>query len=307
MNKLIEIKKEFSSGAIDKWEFIDKMYEVHSGLFDYSDLLKNTNISKIEIDADQVIMTFRDSGIKFICTKNDKRIAPLDTLNFNNYEQEELNMQLSLIEPGFNVYDIGGNFGWFALHIAKNHLKSKIFSFEPIPSTFNFLNKNILLNKLENIECFNFGFSNAEGCFDFYFDPALSVNASLANVSNNKSIEKVSCSVKRLDDFVEETKYKIDFIKCDVEGAELLVFKGGIEAIKKHQPIVFSEILRKWTAKFDYHPNDLIKFFRDLNYNCYVLEGSKLRLFDIVDENTFETNYFFLHKEKHATQIKKFA
>ena len=307
MNKLEAIKQQYKEGIIDKWQYIDMMYAVHANLFEYAELIGNTNIGVIEIYSNRVIMTFRDSEIKFICIKDDKRLAPFETLNFGAYEESELAMQMKLIEPGFNILDIGGNFGWYAMHIAKRNPHSKVYSFEPIPITYCYLNENVKLNVFKNIETFNFGFSDKEGSFDFYFNPSLSVNASLANVSNNMAIEKVKCIVKTLDNFSKNLNSSIDFIKCDVEGAELLVFKGGEKTLRKHHPIIFSEMLRKWTAKFDYHPNQIITFLKELGYLCFTLKESSLSIFKLVDNNTLETNYFFLHKEKHADQIKKYS
>ena len=118
MNKLLKTKNKFKNNEIDKWEFIDDMYDIHSSLFDYSEFLCDTNISRIEIIDNRVIMSFRDSNIKFICKKNDKRLAPLDVLNFNEYERAELDMQLALIDSDSIVFDIGGNFGWYAMNVA---------------------------------------------------------------------------------------------------------------------------------------------------------------------------------------------
>lgn len=307
MNKLESIRKKFTDGNIDKWTYIDQMYELHDLLFDYTEFMKPSNISSIEIKDDNLIFTFRDSAIRFICARNDKRLAPLDTLNFREYEKEELEMQLNFIEDGFNVFDIGANFGWYALHIALYKANANVHCFEPIPSTFVQLNRNIELNEIRNIHTNNFGFSDAVGTFDFYFAPTLSVNASLANVANDENAIKTLCHVKTLDSYCRESAYKVDFIKCDVEGAEWLVFKGGVETLKRDKPIVFTEMLRKWAAKFNYHPNDIIKFFEELNYKCYVISGNSLREIELVDESSVETNYFFLHTEHHKVQIAKWV
>lgn len=70
-------------------------------------------------------------------------------------------------------------------------------------------------------------------------------------------METVQCKLRTLDDYTAETKIRVDFIKCDVEGAELLVFKGAIDTIARDKPVIFSEILRKWSAKFNYNPNEI--------------------------------------------------
>jgi FkbM family methyltransferase len=305
--KLQDIKKRFESGAINKWEYIDEMYAEHAHLFGYAQFLSNTNISAINITDHKVVMTFRDSNIQFICEQNDKRLAPFDTLNFGSYEIEELQMQQRLIEPHFNVFDIGGNFGWYALHVAQKLTSGKVFSFEPIPTTFEKLNQNVELNNMNNIATLNYGLGDENGSFDFYFDPSLSVNASLANVSANNNIETLKCNVKKMDEVSQQLTSKVDFIKCDVEGAELLAFKGGIETIKRDLPIIFTEMLRKWTSKFNYHPNDIIDFLNNLGYACFVIENNKLQAFEKVDEYTTQTNYIFLHAKSHANQIEAFT
>ncbi|MES2619224.1 MAG: FkbM family methyltransferase [Bacteroidota bacterium] len=304
---IFEIKKQFIENKLDKWKYIDQMYSVHRVLFDYAEFIKTTNISNIQISEGQIVMTFRDSSVQFICSEGDKRLAPFDTLNFGIYEQQELQMQLNLMNEGDTIFDIGANYGWYALHIAKAFPKSSIFSFEPIPSTFEKLNANIQLNQVANIEALNFGFSEEPGSFDFFFDPALSVNASLARVSDSATVEKVECKVQVVDDFVRDMKLKVDFIKCDVEGAELLVFKGARKLLLEQKPIVFSEMLRKWTAKFNYHPNDIIHLFKESGYACFTIEENQLARFEKVDDNTIETNYFFLHEEKHKQKIEALA
>jgi FkbM family methyltransferase len=305
--KLSELKRVYQEGKITKQEYIDKMYDLHALLFEYARFIRNTNICNISISDDSVIMTFRDSGIQFICVEGDKRLAPLDTLNFGSYEQEELAMQFKMIRPADNVFDIGANFGWYAIHVASKYPESKVFSFEPVPSTYNYLRRNIQLNEVNNIVPFNIGLSDAEGSFDFYIDPALSVNASMVNVAESKNAEVVKCKVRSLDDIVAEQNLRVDFIKCDVEGAELQAFRGGRKTISRQKPIIFTEMLRKWTARFNYHPNDIIALFAELGYLCFSIENMKLKKVTTVDEATVATNFFFLHGEMHKEHINNYS
>lgn len=252
-------------------------------------------------------MEFRDSGVKFLTGGQDKRLASFESINFGDYEPEELAIQLKLIEPGTTIFDIGGNFGWYACHVAKKYPTSKVYSFEPIPDTYQFLKRNIELNALTNVEAFPIGFSDNKGSFEFFYDPALSVNASLKNVAGTDKAESITCHVETVDEFAAGKNIQVDFIKCDVEGAEHLVFKGAMETIKKCKPVVFSEMLRKWTSKFDYHPNDIIHLFASLGYSPYIIAEETLKPFSLVDESTRETNYIFLHNEKHQDKIEHFS
>jgi FkbM family methyltransferase len=181
-----------------------------------------------------------------------------------------------------------------------------VHAFEPIPKTFSYLKQNVELNSLTNVSINNAGLSNEEKDITFYFYPEGGVNASSANVSERADTELITCHVLRLDDYVNKNKINVDFIKCDVEGAELFAFQGARETLQRDKPIVFTEMLRKWAAKFDYHPNDIITFFTSLGYRCFYVQDFKLvELTEMTDE-TIETNFFFLHTQQHQTTIQKF-
>lgn len=303
-----QTQEDFHSKIIDKPTFIKTMYECHhSKLFDYADYLLNTNIKNIEIEDGRVIMTTRDKGIKIECAHGDYRIAPIEILNFSDYEKDESEMMGNLVKDGDVVFDIGANIGWYSINLAASRRKSRFFCFEPIPKTFRSLTRNLELNHMFNVIPYNFGLSNKEGEFTFYYYPEGSGNASSVNLTKRTDVEEVSCQIKTLDGLNDEINLPIDFIKCDVEGAELLVFQGGQKTISKHKPIVFSEILRKWSEKFNYDPNDIFKLFRDIGYEAYMANGSILKSFREMTKETIETNFFFLHADKHRHLIKKYS
>lgn len=294
---------------MSKADYINAMYDdFHSSLFAYADWLSGTNIKSIEISDGQVVMVSRDRDIKFVCPKFDKRVAPVEILNFDQYELSDFNMIMNLVEPGSGVLDIGANMGWYALNIAKSQPETIVHAFEPLAKTFDFLRKNVELNGLANVSIHNFGFSSEKKDLEFYFYPEGSGNASAANLSDRDDVQKVICRVEVLDEIsVSLSLKKVDFIKCDVEGAELFVFQGASKLILRDKPIIFTEMLRKWAAKFNYHPNDIIDFFSGFGYQCFTsTSDGRLKSFSKMDEETVETNFFFLHPESHVAAISRF-
>lgn len=306
MNKIIELKKRFKKGKVNKNDYIDKMFEVHSILFQYSEFIKDTDIKNVEIDGERVIMETKNDGIKMLCDKDDKRIIPIEILNFDVYEIDETNMLKELVTENSVVFDIGANIGYYSLILSKWQENCKIYSFEPIPKTYNYLLENIKLNKCNNIYTNNIALSNKEGYEIFYYNKMLSGNSSMKVLNSKVKLEEFNCKLSRLDTYVEENEIeKIDVIKCDTEGSELLVFEGGIESIKKFKPVVYTEILRKWSKEFDYNCNDIIKLFTEIGYSCFVVDKDKITRITQITEETMETNFLFLHNEKHREFIKK--
>ena len=305
---MIEIQKKYQKGEITKDVYINEMYNYHRILFNYSEFICNNDIKKIEILDNKVIMTSRKLEIKIICKKDDERIPPIETLNFKNYEQNDADMLYSLMKDNFTIFDVGANIGWYSIGLSKFRKNIEVFAFEPIPNTYRDLERNVILNKTKNIHIFNYGLSDKNDDLPFYYYPECSANASSALMKESDNLQIIKCKVMTLDKFVKDNKIKkIDFIKCDVEGGEFFVFKGGERSIEKFKPIIFSEMLRKWSAKFGYHPNKIIKLLKEKGYLCFIVSNNKLKEIKKITENTIETNFFFLHNQKHSSQILKYG
>jgi FkbM family methyltransferase len=251
-------------------------------------------------------MTSRDNGLRLLCPLGDHRVAPLEALNFLDYEKEESAMIIKLAEGARVVIDVGANMGWHSINIAKHYPECQVYALEPIPETYSFLEKNVKINGISNIQLHPVGLSNKREELEFYFYPEGSGNASSRNLSDRADAKLVTCYVEPMDGFVLTKKISVDFVKCDVEGAELLVFQGGRATLERDRPIVFTEMLRKWAAKFGYHPNEIINLFSDLGYACFRLKGEGLFEISSITDDTIETNFFFLHQEKHSEKIKRF-
>lgn len=295
------LKDDFSNGLISKAEYIQSAHQhFHSHLFAYSFDICKTDIASIEISDNCVLMTSRNDRILIEVDPSDFRTAPIEILNFNEYEPNEMSI-VRLLSPHIDtMLDIGANVGWYSLVIGSLNKSACIHSFEPIPDTFARLEKNCLLNKCVNINCHNYGLSSAPGSFPFYFYPEGGINASMRNLSGREDAVVVQCQLSTLDQFSLQylANSRCDFVKCDVEGNELSVLEGGNSFLTQHKPILFLELLRKWSAQFGYHPNDVFKLLKDIGYSAYVVESEgKLVTIEKVDDNTTETNFFFVHPE----------
>ncbi len=308
---LAKKKFEFKNGLINKHEYIEDMFCFHKSLFDYPELISDSPVSKIEISKDKVIFTISNGGnnILLSCDGRDAYSLPLILLNLSETETREQSMVLKLISDKDVVFDIGANIGWYSISISLKRRGVSVYSFEPIKSSFHYLKHNLQLNQLNPDHAYNFGFSNKNELVKFYFDVRFAMASSMANLREDVNTVVEECEVKKLDDFVSSVPSlkEIDFIKCDVEGAELFVFQGAAEIIKKSKPIIFTEMLRKWAAKFNYHPNEIISFLSELGYRCFTTDGERLFPFSLMDEYTVETNYFFLHEHKHSELIKLYS
>ena len=304
MNKIKILKKDLNLSLLNKKKFIDEMHLLHSTLFSYSNEIDKTDIQTIKINSEGVFFIL-NNNLTFQVNDLDKRTAPIEAFNFNNYESDYSDLLLKTSKKATIILDIGANVGWYSLHFSKMK-SSKIYSFEPVEYIFNQLKNNIQLNNISNVFPFNVALSNETGNKEFYYDP---LNASATSSENilDSVLAPITCRTIDLDTFIVQNKIeRLDLIKCDVEGAEINVIKGGLNSIKKFRPIVFMEMLRKWSAKFNYHPNDIIQLFNLIGYSCYEYINKELIKIENIDEDTISTNFLFLHNTEHHEFLKTY-
>ena len=300
---LSELRASFKAGSLNKQDFVSAAFQFHRHLFDYPAYLAGSNIASIEIVEAGVAVRFRSPAIRMWCKPGEARHTALTCLDFGDYESQELAAMMKLADlclGGSKTFlDIGANVGFYSMAMAVAHPETTVHAFEPVPATFVELQRNLGLNALDSVQAHNIGLSDTPGELIFYFDPSVSGATSSAPLGDGFMTSELKCPVDTLDAFTARAGLSPDLIKCDVEGAELKVFLGARAVLSRCRPLIFSEMLRKWSARFLYQPNDLIDFFDQLGYACFKIHGSGLGRLETMTDETRETNFFFLHRETH--------
>jgi FkbM family methyltransferase len=116
--------------------------------------------------------------------------------------------------------DIGANIGSYTI-LAASEVGAKTISFEPIPSTFKVLIKNVELNSVQNhVQALNIGLGSQPGILKF------TNNLDTVNhVAFGEEENIIDIQVKTLDQI--EFDDRTTFIKIDVEGFESDVISGA--------------------------------------------------------------------------------
>ena len=134
------------------------------------------------------------------------------------------------------IFDVGANHGQFALAGYKIiGEKAKIYSFEPSKVTFNALKQNLHEEHI-NIEVHNFGLGESDAELTLYADSEGSGEASLykREITGKKITVTENVKIRDLDTFcLEQNIDHIHYLKLDVEGHELSVFKGAKQMLAR--------------------------------------------------------------------------
>jgi len=255
---------------------------------------------------------------KLLERKFDRQaLSDFDQLVHNSeyiYEKEIELIPKMIIEENV-VFDIGANRGEYSYYFSQAvGSKGQVYAFEPGKRAFNLLQKIKAKYQLENIITKKLALSDRGGSHVLIV-PYFNRQSQLSN-SNPIKGRKETISLNTLDNFISEYGIeRLDFIKCDTEGSELFVFKGGINTLKMFTPTILVEIAESHTERFNYTSGDVIDFLSELGYIPYYFNYKSKELERIskiemkpdshvwtkLDGNLSNNNYFFIHESKQKS------
>jgi FkbM family methyltransferase len=123
------------------------------------------------------------------------------------------------------ILDIGANVGQTALRFRRAFPECQVFSFEPVPHTFEMLRR--ATSGDPKIEALNYAMGQARGKAMIYTGNNSSTNTML-ECGRDASGNAVEVQVETIDMFCEDRRIdSVDLLKIDVEGFELPVLRGA--------------------------------------------------------------------------------
>ena len=180
---------------------------------------------------------------------------------FYGRSREKATMQRfqELVRPGDTVFEVGGHIGFIAQFFAKKvgH-DGEVHVFEPGTQNKVFLRQNIA--RFENCAHIDAAVSDRNGKAQFYeenlggfmnsLDAQFAKGSGLA-VAQGTSIEVTArrVSTVTLDQYAQQHGRFPDFIKIDVEGAELAVLRGATKVLANAYALMI-EVARDKEAVF---------------------------------------------------------
>jgi FkbM family methyltransferase len=190
-------------------------------------------------------------------------------LEFNgSNDRLELEFIAHNLTPGSVFIDVGASYGYYGLSVAAADSSADVHCFEPVPAAYACLTANVARNKLTNVTSVQAAVLDAEH--------AVQITTSTFGGDHLTTAAHGPCigiPGTTLDAYVRRVlPERVDYIKIDVEGAELLVLRGGAAVIDRWQPIVQLETTDGFTRRFGYGPQDIFDFFGDRGYDYLVLE-----------------------------------
>ena len=246
------------------------------GLTKYSFVrnIKNYSISHLQTDYAEVF------GNKLFLNK--KGLA-LSISHYGTYEESEAKIMEEKIKVGNIVVDVGANIGLHTLNMAKIVGNTgQVFAFEPDPSNFEILEKNVKINNYQNIILEQKAVGDKHGRTTLYQSDNPGNHRLFPLTKQAKG--QIQVELTSLDKYFTDSNLanKINFIKIDVEGFEFSVLKGMKNILKNNKKIkILFENMQINTIQAGFTPIKVLNYLTSYDFKLFCLDDSTKKLLHV--------------------------
>ena len=164
------------------------------------------------------------------------------------------------IGDGWTVIDIGGGIGDFTIYVATQNDKNIVYAFEPTPSSFRFLQENLVLNQIENAQVFPQAIWSHNGAIliDTKLGHPGQFTSKAIGTKDDIQEENVLVPSITLEQAFEATGIALcNLLKIDCEGAEFeILFNTPTTVLERIERI----IMEYHDNVSEYSHDDLVTF-----------------------------------------------
>ncbi len=273
------IKRMFEFLPVNAPEFL------YTTIFKPEPLKKLVNWILLLIIPDKLLLPFNRT---LFLNKKDPVVS--GAISFGVYENFEISLFKKELHRGMTVVDIGANIGYYTVMAAHFvGVNGKVIAFEPDEQSGKVLEKNIIINKFNNVLYENKALSDKNGIVKLYISEENRGDNRIYDTKDGRKYVEVETIT--LDKYLPK-ETKIDLIKMDVQGAESLILSGMEQTITKSKILtIFTEFWPKAITETGKSPEEFLQKLINLGFSLHVINDTKKCLEKITNINYFAHKY----------------
>jgi len=216
-----------------------------------------------------------------VCFINSKDLIGWKIFFFGEYEADTNTVLAKYIKEGDVVIEAGANIGSETALIARLAGNGHVHCFEPNPYTYERLKINIAINELGNVSAYDCALGESDSTIAFNIYPKGFCNPGMSSkYMETAQTRKINVVQKTLDSFAAENKIeKVDFLKMDIQGAEMDMIIGAGGTISKCKPVIFTEACAPYN-----NTGQLYEKLSAYGYSIYLIAGKTTSFMQSVAE-----------------------
>jgi len=195
------------------------------------------------------------------------------------FEPNEFYWLSDFLRPGMTVIDGGANMGLYALFCARKvGPDGLVLAVEPSPREFGRLEHHVGLNHLKNVHTVKAALSGGTGKGELLIAGEWNAgHNTLGEFSypDTQLAATETVALTTIDALVSAKGLKrVDFVKLDLEGAELAALEGSLETLRRFRPALLIEVSHRSLLPQGASPEQIVKFLVSLGYSLYLFDAS---------------------------------
>jgi FkbM family methyltransferase len=260
-------------------------------------LARTTDLSRLVFDRDGVWVRDRNGAL----WTYGPEVGTFGLVEGRFWEPGEVDFVREHLHAGGVFVDVGASIGTFGVEIARTNPLVEVHAFEPVGAAREALIVNARKNGVaDRVHVSHLALLDAAGL--------VSITRSLQGMNfvvmeaADGDVDEVESST--LDEYVDNHVIdRIDAMKVDVEGAELLVLKGGWRTLERDRPLLVIEIEERWTRRFGHSAVDVFELLATLGYahHCMVEWRAEPSTGSIERDLQMSSNFIFFVPSPQAT------
>ena len=199
-----------------------------------------------------------------------------DEIFMNRFEKPESFLVERFLKEGMTVLDIGAHHGFYTILASRKvGLSGRVIAFEPSPREHKRLLFHLRLNRCKNVKVESLALSGQQGeAALFVVDGRDTGCNSLRPPVVSEPTRMITVKTIALDDYLEkENVDHVDFMKMDIEGAELEVFKQARRLLGgRSRPVILCEVDDYRTKPWGYSAQAIIELLERYGYRWLGLD-----------------------------------
>ncbi len=236
------------------------------------------------------------NGMKLRCYPNSRGAAMM-IYSGGWYDYDDMDFVRRYLRPGDAVLDIGANIGVYTLLSASIiGPTGKIVAYEPNGESFERLLENIKINGLENrVDARRVAVGETRGSVKFHKKQDVSNRIAHAGESAKEpdAFEEVPCVV--LDEELRQTPFTLG--KIDIEGAEMMAFRGATQMLREGNPPVWlMELKDRLLRPFGTSAREVADLLDQSGYQLATYEADRRELVLLDDPRNYDGNALAIHR-----------
>lgn len=219
------------------------------------------SVQELDLDVGKLAINLNDRGVAW----------PL--IRYREYEAPERLTMSRLLQPGMHAIDIGAHVGYHTLLLSRLVGETgRVVAIEAAPENYTLLRRNLGSNRATNVTALNVAASDQEG------EALLEVDHRNLGahhlVSERHDGETVAVTAQRIDEVAGDLDLRPDFLKMDIEGAEVAAIRGMSTILAAPDLALLTELNRPALQRAGSSPDALLAALERYGFAFFQIEGN---------------------------------